>query len=234
MTFPKSTQKEDVASHVPGACPSVAILASPDVIRKVCTTCFFCTQPCQRLHELCGHACQKPTCGEECGKCHNKLNNVPLPCGHFKDNVLCFEAQNPGKLRCSILVEKIVPSCKHIVKVACSVDVTSEDYRCSKPCATTLPCGHLCPRTCSSCNLNDAEGKVSVSHHKCTRPCGRRFGTCNHSCQKACHGKDCGYCFSTCELRCQHSKCTLRCHEPCAPCVERCTWECQHHWRCTM
>ena len=195
---------------------------------------FLCTQPCQRLHEPCGHVCQKPTCGEDCGKCHIKLNNVPLPCGHFKDNVFCFQAQNPGILRCSILVEKLVPSCKHKVKVTCSVDVTSEEYRCSNPCATTLPCGHLCPGTCSSCNLNDAEGKVSISHQKCTRPCGRRFGTCNHLCQKACHGKDCGPCFSPCEVRCRHSKCTLRCHEPCAPCIERCTWECQHRGRCTM
>lgn len=195
---------------------------------------FLCPQPCQRLHEPCGHACQKPTCGENCGQCHIKLNNVPLPCGHFKDNVLCFQAQNPGILRCSILVEKLVPSCKHKVKVTCSVDATSEDYCCSNPCAATLPCGHLCPGTCSSCNRKDAEGKVSDLHQKCTKLCGRRFGTCNHSCQKACHGKDCGPCLSPCEVRCQHSKCTLRCHEPCAPCVERCTWKCQHRGRCTM
>ncbi|PVI08317.1 NFX1-type zinc finger-containing protein 1 [Periconia macrospinosa] len=195
---------------------------------------FMCPQSCQRLHEPCGHACQKPTCGESCGKCHIKLNNVPLPCGHFKDNVLCFQAQNPGILPCSILVEKLVPSCKHTVKVACSVDVTGKGYRCSNPCSTTLPCGHLCPGTCSSCHCNDAEGKVATSHQKCTKPCGRRFGTCNHSCQKACHGKNCGPCLSPCEVRCQHSKCTLRCHEPCAPCVERCTWECQHRGRCNM
>lgn len=195
---------------------------------------FLCPQPCQRMHEPCGHACQKATCGEDCGKCHIRLNNVLLPCGHFKDDVLCYQAQNPSTLHCSILVEKLVPSCGHIVKVPCSVNVTSEVYSCSDPCATTLSCGHICPGTCGSCNRTDVEGGVSTSHQKCTKPCGRPFGTCNHTCQKTCHGKDCGPCLSRCEVRCQHSNCTLRCHEPCAPCVERCTWECEHRHRCSM
>ena len=195
---------------------------------------FLCPQPCQRLHQPCGHACQKPTCGEDCGKCQIKLNNVPLPCGHFKDDVLCYQAQNPAMLHCSVLVEKYVPSCEHTVKVPCSVDVKSEFYRCPIPCATTLPCGHICPGSCGSCNCRDAEGRTSASHQKCTKICGRPFGTCNHTCLKLCHGKDCGPCLSPCEVRCQHSNCTLRCHAPCAPCVERCTWECEHRQRCAM
>ncbi|ORY07796.1 NFX1-type zinc finger-containing protein 1 [Clohesyomyces aquaticus] len=195
---------------------------------------FLCPQPCQRLHDPCKHACQKATCGEDCGKCHIKLSNVPLPCGHFKDDVYCFQAQNPSAIPCSVLVQKSVPGCKHVVNVACSVDVAVERYRCPTPCPTTLSCGHPCPGTCSSCSRKDDTGQVVTSHKDCTKQCGRPFGTCNHTCRKRCHGKDCGPCVSPCEVRCQHSKCTLSCHEACAPCVEKCTWECEHRGACTM
>jgi hypothetical protein len=50
---------------------------------------------------------------------------------HPETEITIHEPHDSGIPRCSILVEKPTPSCKHTVKVACSVDVTSEDYRCS-------------------------------------------------------------------------------------------------------
>lgn len=196
---------------------------------------FSCPQPCQRLHDPCKHACQKQTCGEDCGKCLIKLKDVRLPCGHFKDDIFCYLAQDPGAIYCDTLVQKTVPGCNHTVEVACSLDVTLDRYRCPTPCATILSCGHPCPGTCGQCNTKTNTGQRSVSHQKCRKVCGRRFGTCNHTCHKPCHdGKDCGPCLSPCEVRCQHSQCTLLCHEACAPCIEICTWSCEHQGSCTM
>jgi hypothetical protein len=48
---------------------------------------FTCPKPCERLHSPCNHSCQKITCGEDCGNCMIKLDNILLPCGHSKDKV---------------------------------------------------------------------------------------------------------------------------------------------------
>ncbi|KIW22051.1 uncharacterized protein PV07_12556 [Cladophialophora immunda] len=196
---------------------------------------FSCPQPCQRRHEPCQHACQKQTCGEDCGKCQVRLQDVQLPCGHLKDDVLCHLAQNTATIYCKSLVPKKAPGCDHTLEVACSLDVASDRFRCTTACATILTCGHPCPGTCGECNTWTGPGERVVSHKKCEKVCGRPFGTCNHTCRKRCHdGNDCGPCLSFCEVRCQHSQCTRRCGEACAPCVERCTWSCEHQGGCTM
>ena len=196
---------------------------------------FSCPQPCQRLHEPCKHACQKQTCGENCGVCLAKLNDIQLPCGHLKDNISCYLAQVPAAVYCKTLVQKKVPGCNHTLDIECSMDVTSDRFRCPTPCAQILSCGHNCPGTCGQCNTKMAAVEISVSHQKCRKIWGRRFATCNHTCHKSCHdGKDCGPCLSPCEVRCQHSKCASNCNEACAPCIERCTWSCEHQGSCTM
>ena len=196
---------------------------------------FSCPQPCPRLHEPCKHACQKQTCGEDCGKCCVKLKDIQLPCGHFKDGVLCHIAQNPTAIYCNTLVVKKVSGCDHEVEVACSLDIGVDSFRCPTPCVTRLSCGHLCPGSCGKCDRQTNTDQLPVSHQKCRKVCGRRFGTCNHTCPRPCHdGNDCGPCLSPCEVRCQHSKCTLHCHEPCAPCIEPCTWYCEHQGSCNM
>lgn len=196
---------------------------------------FSCPQPCQRLHEPCKHACQKQTCGEDCGKCHTKLKHIQLPCGHTKDEVLCHIAQHPADIRCNVLVAKTVSKCGHPVEVACYLDVTLDRFRCPTPCTTLLDCGHTCPGTCGQCQTKNEMEIPSVSHQKCRKVCGRPFGTCRHTCREPCHdGNDCGPCLSPCEVRCQHSQCKLLCHEACAPCIQRCTWTCEHQGLCTM
>jgi len=162
---------------------------------------FSCPQPCQRLLRPCNHPCQKATCGEDCGLCIVMVDNVPLPCGHEKDRVPCHMTQDVNRIWCNVPVNKEVPDCKHVVEVACSLDVKHEEFRCPTACKSVLKCGHLCPATCGSCNRKDSNGQFIIKHSLCTKICGRRFGTCNHACQRSCHkDEECGPCPSDCEV----------------------------------
>lgn len=196
---------------------------------------FSCPQPCQRHHQLCGHPCQKQTCGEDCGKCLVKLKDVQLPCGHLKSDISCYQTQALASIRCDHPVQKRVPGCAHTVELSCSVDVTAGYYRCPTPCEEVLPCGHTCSGTCGKCSSKTANGEPAPTHQVCQKVCGRPLGTCNHTCPRACHdGEDCGSCTAPCEVRCQHSQCTLPCREACAPCIEKCAWSCEHQGSCSM
>ncbi|KFY97455.1 hypothetical protein V500_02048 [Pseudogymnoascus sp. VKM F-4518 (FW-2643)] len=153
---------------------------------------FKCPQPCQRLHTPCNHGCQKQTCGENCGLCMMKLDNVHLPCNHLKDEVPCYQAQDPGSIKCNVRVQKAVPGCNHTVEVPCFQDVDTPSFRCPTACGIKLACGHRCPGTCGRCNGKDADMNLMIKHQKCTKIC----GTCNHTCQSPCHdGTDSRYMF---------------------------------------
>jgi len=196
---------------------------------------FACPKPCQRLHHPCQHLCQKDTCGEDCGKCMVKVDAVTLPtCGHVKDNVNCYEIKSLATIKCSVLVPKQIPGCNHTVDIQCSEDVLAPSFKCPKPCESILPCGHLCPGSCGRCYRKDELQQVTTKHFICKKVCGRRFGTCNHPCPRPCHDDECGPCPLPCEVRCPHSKCTLKCSQACAPCVEKCTWHCEHQGSCSM
>jgi hypothetical protein len=163
---------------------------------------FLCPQPCQRPHSPCNHSCQKATCGEDCGVCMIKVNNVGLPCGHSKDNVLCFQTQDTSTIKCNTLVEKRVLDCGHVIQIQCWQDVTSAGFICPTSCESDLACGHRCPGHCGRCRRTDADDQPVFKHSMCTKVCGRRFATCNHTCPRTCHdGKDCGPCLLPCEVR---------------------------------
>lgn len=163
---------------------------------------FPCPQPCQRLHSPCSHKCQKATCGEDCGVCRVSLDNVLLPCSHSKDNVLCYQVQEPDKIRCDVWVERSVPKCGHTIKVKCWQDVTKVDFICLAPCKDYLACGHRCPGSCGRCQKKDTDDNLTIEHMKCTKVCGKPFPACNHTCQKLCHdGSSCALCLSPCEVR---------------------------------
>lgn len=163
---------------------------------------FACPQPCQRLHVPCNHSCQKETCGEDCGRCMIKLNDIQLPCNHTKDNVACHLTQDKSKIKCTALVQRQVPSCKHMVQVECWQDVASASFRCPTACATTFACGHPCSGTCGRCNKLDVNDQPIIEHPSCKKVCGRPSGTCNHACRRLCHdGSECGPCLSQCEVR---------------------------------
>lgn len=163
---------------------------------------FPCRQPCQRLHSPCNHSCQKATCGEDCGVCLVRLDNVLLPCSHSQNAIPCHLAQNAGQIKCDTVVGSRVPNCGHMVQIQCYQDVTADTFKCPEPCPAILPCGHQCPGTCGRCRRKELDGGYAVEHAKCWKICGRRFATCNHTCQKLCHDeRDCGLCLSPCEVR---------------------------------
>jgi hypothetical protein len=165
---------------------------------------FQCELPCQRRHKPCDHPCQKATCGESCGVCMISIDNVILPCGHVRDGISCHKTLDLDKVRCDVIVSKQVPNCGHTVNVKCSRDVSPEKFSCFTPCGALLPCGHLCPGTCSSCSKVDNDG--NLLHVKCPKICGRKHGTCSHNCPRACHdGADCGPCRERCDVSCLSS-----------------------------
>ncbi|KAJ5545400.1 hypothetical protein N7461_007704 [Penicillium sp. DV-2018c] len=69
---------------------------------------FACGKPCERIRSTCGHQCPK-LCGEDCGPCMTKIQDVELPCGHIKDVVFCHQMSNLKVLKCNVQVEKTVP-----------------------------------------------------------------------------------------------------------------------------
>jgi hypothetical protein len=209
-----------------------------------------CEEPCQRRHKACNHLCQKATCGEDCGNCTIKINGVQLPCGHTKDNVPCYRTLGLASIHCDVKVPKEVPCCKHVVMVNCKQDIGKKGYLCSQPCLELLPCGHKCLGSCGSCRQTGPDGTLVTKHRACAKTCGRKHGTCNHNCNRLCHdGTDCGLCQQRCnvcapkilgesanleQVQCKHSRCKLRCHETCAPCIQTCAWSCEHQGPCTM
>lgn len=205
----KVQQPEDFTKFSPeGGCREACMDRLPDCGHRCQARChsqamhevFRCEQPCQRNHSPCGHPCQKQTCGEDCGKCMVSLSGVKLPCGHLKDGLPCHLTQNLAAVQCDVIVDKVVAGCNHTVQVQCWQSVDEPAYRCEYLCKTSLDCGHLCPGTCGGCN-EIKQGQCVVEHEICKKVCGRRFGTCNHTCTKLCHdGSDCGMCVQQCEV----------------------------------
>ncbi|KAJ5817143.1 hypothetical protein N7447_009376 [Penicillium robsamsonii] len=85
---------------------------------------FACEKPCPRIRLTCDHECPK-LCGEDCGSCMTKIEDVELPCGHIKKAVFCHQLRSLEVVRCDVKVEKIVPKCGHKIQVSCFKDVTS-------------------------------------------------------------------------------------------------------------
>ncbi|CAG8096658.1 unnamed protein product [Penicillium nalgiovense] len=195
---------------------------------------FACGKPCPRIRSTCEHKCPK-LCGDDCGPCLAKIQDVELPCGHTKKAIFCHQMQNLEVIKCDIQVEKTVARCGHTIQVSCFKDVTSPFFRCPEPCTEILSCGHDCGDCCSNC-LDEVDDRIKVfSHRKCTKRCDRPHGVCNHRCPKPCHnGESCGNCEVKCEVKCSHSACDLTCGKACAPCIERCTWSCEHQGSCSM
>ena len=64
---------------------------------------------------------------------------------------------------------------------------------------------------------------------------GRQYTTYSHACSEQCHGdKPCRLCLEPYKVRCSHSRCSKKCHEPCMPCVENCFWSCPHRGACRL
>ena len=195
-----------------------------------------CLERCQRSKKGCDHSCPK-FCGDPCdSECQVQVSNINLPCGHITANLACHFAQAPATVLCSVLVDAIVPSCKHKVKIRCHSIPDIANYACTAICDAILSCGHNCKRSCKDCHTKGEDGQISeINHGVCIASCGRQYSTCSHACSAACHGRNpCDLCTRPCEVRCSHSRCSKKCHEPCVPCVEQCSWSCPHQGTCKM
>ncbi|KAI1449992.1 hypothetical protein F5Y02DRAFT_406546 [Annulohypoxylon stygium] len=196
-----------------------------------------CLEPCPRLKKGCQHPCRL-VCGDSCkAKCDELLRdlNITLECGHKISSALCWAAQDPSSILCKEKVTKKVPGCGHLVEVPCHTDVSADSYRCGKMCLDPQPCGHSCKSPCYKCKIREAGEIVNTNHGICKQECGRNYTTCSHKCRQSCHGEaPCPLCPAACEVRCSHSRCSKKCHEPCAPCAEQaCSSSCPHS-HCTM
>lgn len=129
-----------------------------------------CNEPCQKLHETCGHQCQR-NCGEPCGDCQLLLPALTLNCGH-RVSVTCDELTSGLKIDCREVLETAKLPCGHTLEVICSA---KDDVRtCMHACEAMLECGHGCPGICSVCS------KTST-HLACQATCGRPQ-SCGHYC----------------------------------------------------
>lgn len=197
----------------------------------------YCLEPCQRPLKGCAHGCPKK-CGDPCpSKCTVNVfkKDRILGCGHSMQNLPCWQSQDLSTVRCTVLVEKEVPTCHNTASIPCHVDVASPGYSCKMQCRQLLPCGHSCQNRCMDCITKDAAGNVQINHGICKHQCGRNQSTCAHVCTTPCHGDSpCPPCELPCDVHCGHSKCMRKCYEPCAPCAEeRCLSTCPHS-TCTM
>lgn len=195
-----------------------------------------CLERCQRIKKGCDHACPK-FCGDPCDlKCGIQMPNIPLPCGHVEKRLPCHLAQAPESVQCLVLVETVMPGCKHTVKVRCHELPLAVDYPCSAKCGAALGCGHDCKQICKNCKTRGDDGRIlDISRGICRSSCGRPYTTCSHACSEACHGdQPCQLCLEPCEVRCSHSQCSKKCYEPCVPCVEDCSSSCPHRGRCKL
>jgi len=164
------------------------------------------------------------------------MPNIALPCGHVQTSLACHLAQAPEAFQCHVLVEAVMPDCKHTVKVRCCEFPLAADHPCNATCGAALECGHDCKRICKNCNPRGEDGHISdINHGICKTQCSRQYTTCSHACSEACHeDKPCRLCLEPCEVRCSHSRCSKKCHEPCTPCVENCSWSCPHRGACKL
>lgn len=194
-----------------------------------------CLERCPRLKKGCLHSCPK-VCGDPCEKkCKVRVPNIALPCGHMHEWLACYEAQSPDRVSCQVQVQKLMPHCKHKVKVRCFELPLADDYPCDSPCGAALTCGHNCKKSCKDCTTKVDGGLFNTDHGVCKIQCNRAYSTCSHRCTSSCHGDTpCQLCVQPCEVRCSHSKCSKKCHEPCVPCVENCSWSCPHRGQCQM
>ena len=217
---------------------------------------FKCKEPCSKQC-INGHPCKK-LCSEECGDCKVKImkdmtlcnHKQMLPCSTDPASVPCkATCRKPCNIGhpcqkycykqcgpCEVLVEKVLPSCKHHQTMQCHIEphthvckvsvvkklpncphehrlMCSEDpstIRCHKPCTKVLQCGHKCMLKCN-------EPCQSVCSVKVDRqlPCGHVVNVegCNRKvdiiCQRPCRKR----------LSCHHM-CSARC---CDPCTLQCT-----------
>lgn len=155
-------------------------------------------------------------------KCRSKCSRTRSTCSHPCKN-LCYESCGD----CMVIVSRKL-ACGHIVKVACSADVSVID--CTSRCDAKLLCGHQCSKLCGmDCDI-DCVALVEKTIVLCSQiPQHRKKVLCsqdiaNSQCDVKCNdsllcGHRCGGTCSTCNTvpddrngyRVNHIECKRRC-----------------------
>ncbi|KAM3486345.1 hypothetical protein MY8738_000561 [Beauveria namnaoensis] len=214
-----------------GGCSQVCTWRLPDCGHMCLARChsesmhniFSCPQPCQRLHKPCGHGCQKPTCGEDCGRCLVPLSNIELSCGHVKDVVACHAAQNPETIRCQVMVEKTATRVRYLVQRR-SHAATSARVRAAAAAnrVATQPQNHpISAAERFACDRLE-RATTTVAEHATTAPtaaCVLRRARCDASIQNVL--RLAGACPMPCAAACTRLPCDERCAKL-LPCGHRC------------
>ena len=194
-----------------------------------------CIQPCSKVCPD-GHKCPK-YCWEQCGPCSVIVVKENPKCKHLQ-KMICH--RSPSEYRCtrsctrvyscghtcpkkcyedcdsvcSELVEKAIPKCSHIDTVPCYI--TTDVWKCTKPCEKILKCGHKCKGKCSEqCLLYSCQELISISL------------PCKHKMTVKCCDKEVIF------VKIILDKLEYRCLEPCTkilacghPCKEKCSDHC--------
>jgi hypothetical protein len=204
--------------------------------------CSGCQQPCQKL------------CGESC-RCATPVE-IALSCGHMHTIPCWKRTQSIENIECTTLVQRpATAKCAHSgLRITCNTAsklrealnhwTTHKDCIgfekilafCAEPCqGERQQCGHRCKQRCGSCFLARLSTEGATQHRgACGQPCDRDL-FCNHRCTGLCHGaRDCSPCEQKCTTRCSHSACSASCRDPCALCVEPCSWGCEHIEKCDL
>lgn len=111
---------------------------------------FACGKPCPRIRSTCHHECPK-LCGEDCGLCLTKIQDVELPCGHIKKVLYCHQMLNLELIKCDVEVEKTVPKCGHKIKVSYFKDITSPIFCYPELYIDILSYGYNCSDCYGNC-----------------------------------------------------------------------------------
>ena len=135
----------------------------------------------------------------------------------------------PEDIPCDVMVEKLLPRCRHLAKMPCSSD--PERFCCNASCGGILSCcGRDCNARCHQCQVLNVEGtdpdqdRAVLRKHR-EHSCQKRL-FCEHICSLACsQDHQCAtICKAACRQACPHAKCNRYCSDPCAPCQAKCTW----------
>lgn len=147
-------------------------------------------------------ACQDWLIPHSCGMmCQKPLETF---CGH-KCTILC----HPGK--CPACPQTIQTSCKCGRSAIKTIRCSQKSWNCSQKCLKKLSCGvHKCDGICHGpdecppckekstkkcfCGNKSKEIKCELNSWSCGKVCGKLLSCGIHSCDRKCHGDECGDC----------------------------------------
>ncbi|XP_011404801.1 PREDICTED: NFX1-type zinc finger-containing protein 1-like [Amphimedon queenslandica] len=230
---------------------------------------YCCKEPCDKLCHRDLHPCPL-RCSDACKRCTYLISQVMPSCGHIQD-MECYknpaeeQCHNPCSKKCPnghichkkcseycgnciVLVDKIIPRCKHIVQMYCFLDPSIAI--CYEKCQKIYEgCNHKCPKKCfEDCSVScekQIEKVLPCSHidvipcsmdpalAKCTKPCQRKR-ECGHPCKGVC-GESCSSykCSEPVKLTlpCGHIS-TITCHNCSTENVYECNKPCEKILSC--